>query len=73
MTDEELAYRQLQRSVDRTCSLILNEGCSEAQIQRARSHARRHAEREFPGSSRLFDLIYESRFERLRQQFRSAD
>jgi hypothetical protein len=69
MEATEQAYRAFQRKVDRVCTLILFER-PEWEIERARRELRSEAERLFPGKAQLYEIIYESRFCRLWNQFR---
>jgi hypothetical protein len=69
MQATEQEYRAFQRQVDRICTLILFER-PEWEIERARIELRREAERLFPDKAQLYEMIYESRFSRLREQFR---
>ena len=69
-TDEE-THRNFPRRIDRLCSLIVASNCTEREIDIERLHLRVQAVRLFPGKMPLYDLIYESRFRRLREQFRA--
>jgi hypothetical protein len=69
MEATDQAYRAFQRKVDRVCTLILFER-PEFEIESARSELRSEAERLFPDKAQLYEIIYESRFRRLRDQFR---
>ena len=62
--------RELQNAADRVCSLILDESYPDIDIEIAIANLREMADRWFPGRQDLFAMIYESRFERLRAQFR---
>ena len=64
----EQAYRAFQRQVDRVCTLILFE-CPECEIERAKIELRSEAKRLFPDKAQLYEIIYESRFRRLWEQF----
>ena len=64
--------RQLQRMADRVSSLILNSDYPDVDIEIEIAKLREATEAMFPGRQQLFSMIYESRFERLRQQFRSG-
>jgi hypothetical protein len=66
----EEEYRRLQRRTDRLCSLIISSGASQREIQSERQDLRAQALRLFPDRMDLYDMIYESRFDRLWQQFR---
>ena len=69
-TDQE-THRNFQRRIDRLCSLIVASDCTEREIDIERLHLRVQAVRLFPEKMPLYDLIYESRFRRLREQFRA--
>ena len=70
MLSEEQAYRIFQEHVDRLCFLIVASNCSDREIDIEKLHLRVQAMRLFPDKISLYDLIYESRFRRLREQFR---
>jgi hypothetical protein len=70
MEPDEKAYQNFQRHVDRLCFLIVASDCSEREIDVERLHLRVQANKLFPDRMPLYDLIYESRFRRLREQFR---
>jgi len=62
---------RLQRAADRICVLILSSDLPETDILIERSRLRALCEELFPGKEELFDMIYESRFDRLWEQFRN--
>jgi hypothetical protein len=66
------AYRNFQRHVDRLCFLIVASDCQEKEIDIERLHLRVQAMHLFPDKMPLYDMIYESRFRRLRAQFRAS-
>lgn len=68
----EQDYRWLQRRVDRLCSLIIGSTATDTQVRDERFILRHQASWLFPTQMDLYDLIYESRFRRLSQQFRGA-
>jgi hypothetical protein len=68
----EQAYRRFQRRVDRLCFLIVASNCSERDINIERLFLRTEAARLFPEKFHLYDMIYESRFRRLLEQFRAS-
>lgn len=72
--EERLQARQemleIQRKADRVCALILNEGCSEADLEVEMDRVRAEVLGLYPHRSEFFFMIYESRFKRLREQFR---
>ena len=59
-----------QRHVDRLCLLIVASDCSDREIDIERLHLRVQATTLFPEKMPLYDMVYESRFRRFRQQFR---
>ena len=61
--------RKLAQGADRICRLILDAEWPAVDIDIAINNLRDEAEEMFPGSDDLFDRIYESRFQRLREQF----
>lgn len=63
--------RELQKRADQICSRILDDEYPDIDIEIAIQNLKAEATEWFPGREKLFEMIYESRFERLRQQFRS--
>lgn len=72
MEATEQDYRWLQRRVDRLCSLIITSTVTDGRIHDERYILRHQASWLFPNRMDLYDLIYESRFRRLWQQFRAS-
>jgi hypothetical protein len=70
MEPSQQAYCSFQRHVDRLCLLIVASDCSDREIDIERLHLRVQAATLFPEKMGLYDMVYESRFRRLRQQFR---
>jgi hypothetical protein len=70
MEPSQQAYRNFQRHADRLCLLIVASDCSDREIDIERLHLRVQAETLFPEKMPLYEMVYESRFRRLRQQFR---
>ena len=68
----EQVYRNFQRRVDRLCFLIVGSDCSNREIDIERLHLRVQAATLFPEKMPLYNMVYESRFRRLRQQFRKS-
>ena len=64
---------ELQRAADRICSLILYTDYPEVDVLIERAKLRERCEELFPDRVELFDMIYESRFDRLWEQFRSFE
>ncbi|HUI05645.1 MAG TPA: hypothetical protein VL486_01420 [Verrucomicrobiae bacterium] len=70
MVPSEHAYRRFQRRVDRLCFLIVASEVSERDIAIERLFLRTEAARLFPDRLRFYEMLYESRFQRLLEQFR---
>jgi len=70
MFPREEEYRRFQLRTDRLCSLIVSSGASQREIQSERLDLRAQALSLFPDRMDLYDMVYESRFDRLWQQFR---
>jgi hypothetical protein len=70
MFPSEQAYRRFQGRVDRLCFLIVATECAEREIAIERLFLRTEAARLFPERFYLYDMLYESRFRRLLEQFR---
>ena len=70
MEPSQQAYRNFQRHADRPCILIVASDCSDREIDIERLHLRVQAETLVPEKMPLYEMVYESRFRRLRQQFR---
>ena len=69
--EEELKrYRKLQRMCDGICLIISTGMVSEKKVDRLIERARTYCEEFFPGKSGLFDMIYGSRFERIKEKIR---
>jgi hypothetical protein len=62
----------LSESADRLCRMILSTDWPDVDVSIARSNLRELAEALFPDRMELYDMIYESRFDRLWEQFRDA-
>jgi hypothetical protein len=69
----EQAYRRFQRRVDRLAFLIVATDISERDITIERLFLRTEAARLFPERFRFYEMLYESRFNRLVDQFRREE
>ena len=69
---EENRLGELQRAADRVSFLIVATDCPRVDIDIQRAELRRRCMRLFPDRMDLFDLVYESRFRRLWEQFRGG-
>ena len=63
-------FRRFQRRVDRLSFLIVASNLSERDISIERLFLRTEAARLFPERYRFYEMLYESRFQRLIDQFR---
>ncbi len=67
---EETAVRDLQRRADRVCEMIVFGEAPQIDIEIQQTALREAVARTFPEKQAFYQLIYESRFRRLWQQFR---
>ncbi|HVY62647.1 MAG TPA: hypothetical protein VHF22_13390 [Planctomycetota bacterium] len=63
----------LGREADRVCRMILSSEFPDVDCAIERNRVRELAESLFPDRMELYEMIYESRFDRLWQQFRSGE
>jgi hypothetical protein len=70
LEDERVA--ELQRQADRLSFLIVATDFPEVDILIARRKLRERCQELFPDRLDLYDMIYESRFDRLWEQFRES-
>jgi hypothetical protein len=68
--EEEERYRELQRSADRICSLIIGGDYPAIDVVIEIRKLRAFCEESFPDRMDLFEQVYEGRFKRLWDQFR---
>ena len=73
MPDPREPMRELQRMADRVCTLILSSDLPAIDIEIEKSKVRDFCLDLYPDRERLYEMIYESRFERLWEQFRDED
>jgi hypothetical protein len=69
---EEDPVALLQRMADRVASMIVTSSYSDYECALAEREVRMECLALLPDKMALFDLIYTSRFRRLREQFRSV-
>ncbi len=67
---EDAAVRALQRQADRICEMIVSGEAAPIDIDIQQAALRAEIARLFPDKQALYQLVYESRFRRLWQQFR---
>ncbi len=68
-----LKMSELQRMSERVCALILNPEYPQIDIEIEKAKVRERCQQLFPDSMDLYEMIYESRFTRLWEQFRAAN
>jgi hypothetical protein len=70
MIDPRQAMRDLQRMADRICVLILGSDLPAIDIEIEKNEVRERCLELYPDREELYEMIYESRFQRLWDQFR---
>lgn len=69
----ENEYRDLRRRADVICMLIVSSDLPEIDIEIEKNKLRTDVEANWPEKLRLYEMIYESRFDRLWQQWRAHE
>ncbi len=70
MGDPREAMRDLQRLADRVCVLTLSSDLPAIDIEIEKNKVRERCLDLYPDREELYEMIYESRFQRLWEQFR---
>lgn len=70
MTPGPDAAEHLRRMADRVASMIVTSSCSDLDCALAERELRAECLSLLPERMRLYEMVYESRFRRLREQFR---
>jgi hypothetical protein len=65
--------QDLQRQADRVCVLILSSDLPAIDIQIEKNKVRERCLELYPDREELYEMIYESRFQRLWEQFREEE
>jgi hypothetical protein len=73
MVDPRQAMQDLQRQADRVCVLILSSDLPAIDIEIEKNKVRERCLELYPDQEELYEMIYESRFQRLWGQFRSEE
>lgn len=71
--DRRQEQRLLGELADRVCRMILSQDFPDVDVAIERGRVRELAESLFPDRMELYEMIYESRFDRLWQQFRANE
>ncbi len=70
MIDPRQAMQDIQRLADRVCVLILSSDLPAIDIEIEKNKVRERCLELYPDREELYEMIYESRFQRLWDQFR---
>ncbi len=73
MSDPRAEMRDLQRMADWVCVLILSSDLPAVDIEIEKNKVRERCLELYPDQEALYEMIYESRFQRLWEQFRNED
>jgi hypothetical protein len=71
--DPRQKMSELQRMADRVCVLILSSDLPAIDIEIEKNKVRERCLELYPDKEDLYDMIYESRFRRLWEQFRGSE
>ena len=71
MSDAREVMREVQRMADRVCTLILSSDLPAIDIEIEKSKVRERCLELYPDRESLYEMVYESRFQRLWEQFRN--
>jgi hypothetical protein len=70
VTDRRRTMQEFQRMADRVCVLILSSDLPAVDIEIEKNKVRERCLELYPDREWLYDMVYESRFDRLWEQFR---
>jgi hypothetical protein len=73
MPDPRERIREFQRMADRVCTLILSSDLPAIDIEIEKNKVRERCLELYPDREGLYEMVYESRFQRLWEQFRGKD
>lgn len=65
--------QEIKRLTDHVCFLILNSDLPAIDIEIEKNKVRERCLELYPDKAQLYDMIYESRFQRLWEQFRTEE
>lgn len=69
--EEQERAKEIQRDAQKICQMILNDECQAVDIEIAKGKLEEKVEQFFPDKIETYRMIYEARFDRLWEQFRS--
>ena len=72
-TEERKRAREIQRDAQIICQMILNNECQKIDIEIAKSALEEKVRDFFPDKMDTYRMIYEARFKRLWDQFRTSE
>ncbi|MBI3312882.1 MAG: hypothetical protein HYZ83_01415 [Candidatus Omnitrophica bacterium] len=70
--DERKKAKEIQDDAQLICQMILDENCPPVDIEIAKDQLKAKVENFFPDKIEVYRMIYESRFNRLWEQFRTS-
>ncbi|MBN1688976.1 MAG: hypothetical protein JW893_07735 [Candidatus Omnitrophica bacterium] len=70
--EERKKAKVIQRESEKICRMILDEGCLAVDIEIAKRNLEEKVRHLFPDKLSTYRMIYEARFKRLWEQFRSS-
>ena len=70
VSERREVLREFQRMADRVCTLILSSDLAPIDIEIEKSKVRQRCLELYPDREQLYEMVYESRFQRLWDQFR---
>jgi hypothetical protein len=70
--DPRAAQRELSKMADQVCQLIVSSDYPDVDVAIEKEKVRAFCEEIFPDRMELYEMIYESRFQRLWDQWRDA-
>jgi hypothetical protein len=73
MNNPRESMQEMQRLADWVCVLILSSDLPEIDIEIEKNKVRQRCLELYPDQEQLYDMIYESRFQRLWEQFRAEE
>ena len=72
MSDPREKMREFQRMADWVCTLILSSDLPAIDIEIEKNKVRERCLELYPDREELYEMVYESRFQRLWEQFREG-
>lgn len=73
MADPRDSMREVQRMADWVCTLILSSDLPAIDIEIEKNKVRERCLELYPNREQLYEMVYESRFQRLWDQFRGEE